>query len=145
VRDELFAGAVGGGVKLNGVPRTVSAAASIRDAELLVSRKEWERGLSRALAGTRARLMASMAHKLARVAAGLADGVLSLKTRKEWGSCAGVALVTAAGGFCTHLDGSPVRFNRRAAPPSGLLAAGPALHPLLLAEAAPLCETGAAR
>ena len=154
VRDELFAGAVGSGVELNGARRTVSAAASIRDAALLVSRKEWERirpgaeaaaALSHALAGTAPRLMASMAHKLARVAAGLADGVLSLKTRKEWGSCAGVALVTAAGGLCTHLDGSPVRFNRSAAPPPGLVAAGPALHALLLAEAAALCESGAAR
>jgi myo-inositol-1(or 4)-monophosphatase len=143
-RDELFAGAVGGGVTLNGARRTVTAAASLADAALLVSRKEWERGLSQALAWTRPGLMASMAHKLARVAAGLADGVLSVKTRKEWGSCAGTALVTAAGGLCTHLDGSPVRFNRSAAPPAGLVAAGPALHALLLAEAARLRETGAA-
>lgn len=139
VRDELFAGAAGGGITLNGAPKAVSAAASIREAALLVSRKEWERGLSQALAGARPpALMASMAHKLARVAAGLADGVLSLKTRKEWGSCAGVALVTAAGGLCTHLDGAPVRFNRGAPPPAGLVASGPALHALLLAEAARL-------
>ncbi|HEY6909430.1 MAG TPA: 3'(2'),5'-bisphosphate nucleotidase CysQ [Myxococcales bacterium] len=134
VRDELFAGAAGRGLTLNGAPRAVTAAASLRDAALLFSRKEWERGLS--LAGAKPALMASMAHKLARVAAGMADGVFSLKTRKEWGSCAGVALVTAAGGLCTHLDGAPVRFNRSAPPPPGLLAAGPALHALLLAEAA---------
>ncbi|HET7786266.1 MAG TPA: inositol monophosphatase family protein [Myxococcales bacterium] len=144
VRDELFAGAVGSGATLNGARTTVSAAASLAGARLLVSRKEWERGLSQALAGTAPGLMASMAHKLARVAGGLADGVLSVKTRKEWGSCAGVALVAAAGGLCTHLDGSPVRFNRSAPPPPGLLAAGPALHALLLAEAARLRGSAAA-
>jgi len=68
VRDELFAGVVGGGVTLNGAPRAVTAASSLRDATLLVSRKEWERGLSQSLRATRPGLMASMAHKLARVA-----------------------------------------------------------------------------
>jgi myo-inositol-1(or 4)-monophosphatase len=135
VRDELFSGSAGAGVQLNGSPASVTAAAYLEAAVLLASAKEWERGLEGSWTGPPPRLVSSMAYKLARIAAGQADGVISAKARKEWGSCAGVALVEASGGLTTHLDGSPVRFNRSAPPPAGLIAAGRRLHPALLREA----------
>jgi fructose-1,6-bisphosphatase/inositol monophosphatase family enzyme len=55
--------------------------------------------------------MASMAYRLARVAAGKEDAVFSLKTRKPWGTCAGTALVLAAGGRVTSLDAEPLVFD----------------------------------
>jgi len=84
-----------------------------------------------------------MAYKLARVAAGLSDGAFSFKRRREWGSCAGVALVVAAGGRATLLDGTAPAFNRRPGePPVGLIAAGAGLHPALLDAVRALAPPG---
>ncbi|MFL5312125.1 MAG: inositol monophosphatase family protein [Myxococcales bacterium] len=132
-RDELFAGRVGAGVTRNGSAVTATEVATIAEARVEVSRKEWRRGLEAHAAALRARPVASMAYKLARVAAGISDGAVSLKRRKEWGTCAGVALVLAAGGRATLLDGSQPAFNRPpGTPPPGLVAAGARLHQALL-------------
>ncbi|HET9579464.1 MAG TPA: 3'(2'),5'-bisphosphate nucleotidase CysQ [Usitatibacter sp.] len=134
VRDELFAGAVGVGATRNGSAIVASDADDLRRARIVVSRKEHE-GLAKLVPGVALAPMTSMSYKLARVAAGLEDGALSRKCRKEWGSCAGVALVLAAGGQATLLDGADIRFNR-AEPkqPLGMVAAGSRLHPQLVHE-----------
>ena len=137
-RDELVAGLLSRGVRLNGRPARATRAAQLHSARLTVGRKSWQRdpdGVGRGLAVIP---VASMAYKLARVAAGMDDGVLSVKRRNEWGTCAGVALVHAAGGHATLLDGSPITFNRAEhEQPLGMLAAGPELHPILLARLRP--------
>jgi myo-inositol-1(or 4)-monophosphatase len=134
-RDELFSGYRGFGASWNGLPVRASLTAPSQRARLLVSRKEWKRGVDSAGAW-QLETMASMAYKLARVAAGREDGVLSLKTRKPWGTCAGTALVLAAGGAVTALDGKEIVFDccgPRTFP--GLVAAGPRLHQQVLALA----------
>lgn len=132
-RGELVAGYRGGGVTLNGAPVTVRDAATLEGAHLHVSSKEWRRGLSDRVAGLPIEPMASMAYKLARVAAGLSDGTFSVTPRKEWGTCAGIALVLAAGGTATLLDGSEIRCNRAELRQRlGMVAAGPRLHPALV-------------
>jgi myo-inositol-1(or 4)-monophosphatase len=132
-RDELIAGSIGSGVTLNGRPVQASATPRLASARLTVSRKEWQRGLARVADGLAIVPVASFAYKLARVASGLDDGVFTAIPRKEWGACAGVALVLAASGRATLLDGSPIAFNRPALKqPLGMLAAGSELHPMLL-------------
>ena len=132
-RDELFAGYEGDGVTCNGNRVQPSAVGRLTDAVIEVSRKEWARGLDQRAASLTVRPTASMAYKLARVAAGLSDGAFSFKRRREWGTCAGVALVVAAGGRATLLDGTALGFNRKPGEaPLGLVAAGPGLHPALL-------------
>ena len=132
-RDEMIAGAQALGVTLNDRPVRVSRAHDLAAARLTVSRKEWQRGLADVCGGLSITPRASLAAKLARVAAGLDDGVFSTIPRKEWGTCAGVALVLAAGGQATLLDGSPIRFNRPELKQAmGMLAAGPELHGALL-------------
>jgi myo-inositol-1(or 4)-monophosphatase len=131
--DELIGGGRGLGVRLNDRPVHVSRADHLASARLSVSRKEWQRGLAELCGGLSVTPRASLAAKLARVAAGLDDGVFTAIPRKEWGTCAGTALVLASGGVATLLDGSPINFNRtELKQPLGMLAAGPALHPLLL-------------
>jgi len=127
-REELFAGGLGMGTRRNGVTAGVSRESDVGRARVSVSRKEHAR-----LAGMLPELalspITSMSYKLARVSAGLDDAALSWKRRKEWGSCAGVALVRAAGGRVTLLDGSEVMFNRaQPTQPMGMLAAGSRLH-----------------
>jgi myo-inositol-1(or 4)-monophosphatase len=138
-REELVAGYRGVGVTLNGAPVRTSAREALRGARLTASPKEWRRsGGGGAVAALPVHPVSSMAYKLARVAAGLSDGAFSTAPRKEWGTCAGVALVLAAGGCATLLDGSPIRFNRaEARQPLGMAASGRRLHaPLLAALAA---------
>jgi len=132
-RDELFAGCEGEGVSCNGKTVHPSAVSRLTDAVVEVSRKEWMRGLDQREAAFDVRPTASMAYKLARVAAGLSDGAFSFKRRREWGTCAGVALVLAAGGRATLLDGRQPVFNRTAGePPVGLVASPSGLHASLL-------------
>ena len=135
-RDELVAGALDHGVTLNGTPVHPSQLSQPEQAHLTISRKEWQRGLPDGLADLCLTPVASMAYKLARVAAGLDDGAVSFKRRKEWGTCAGVALVLAAGGRATLLDGQPIAFNRSEPKQAcGMLAAGCAgLHHQLLSH-----------
>ena len=134
-RDELFSGAEGCGVALNGASVHVSGVADLASARISVSRKEWRRGFQALPGGLPMTPVASMAYKLGRVAAGLDDGVVSMKFRKEWGTCAGVALVRAAGGCATFLDGRDVSFNRPAHTHArGLVAAGPMVRAALLAQ-----------
>jgi myo-inositol-1(or 4)-monophosphatase len=128
-RSQLIAGARGQGVMLNGCKVRVSGASELANARLTVSPKEWGRGLSDLGAGLSVTPTASMAYKLARVAAGLDDGVFSTKPRKEWGTCAGVALVLAGGGRATLLDGSAIEFNRgQVGQAPGLVAGSAALQ-----------------
>jgi myo-inositol-1(or 4)-monophosphatase len=134
-RDELIAGCLSRGVRLNGQPTRATRAAHLQSARLTVGRESCVHDADGDARGPVLIPVDSMAYKLARVAASLDDGVVSLKRRNEWATCAGVALVHAAGGRVTLLDGSPIAFNR-AEPvhPFGMLAAGPKLHPILLAR-----------
>ncbi|HET7824896.1 MAG TPA: inositol monophosphatase family protein [Anaeromyxobacter sp.] len=132
-RGELVAGYRGGGVTVNGAPAAVRDPGALEGARLEVSRKEWRRGLAERVHGLPVEPAASMAYKLARVAAGLSDGAFSIAPRKEWGTCAGIALVLAAGGEATLLDGSEIACNRaELRQRMGMVAAGPRLRPLVV-------------
>ena len=132
-REELVTGAVGRGVTRNGIPARVSDVDHIAGARLSTSSRDVSRGLLPELGAESVIVVASMAYKLARVAAGLEDAALSAVPRKEWGTCAGIALVLAAGGRATLLDGTQIRYNRtELRQPVGMVAAGPALHGELL-------------
>ena len=132
-KNELFLGGQGLGVLHNGKSAGTNAADNLDGARICVSRKEWQSGFMKLVGRIPMTPRASMAHKLARVAAGMDDGVVSIKRRKEWGTCAGAALVLGGGGRVTALDGSNIRFNRRIGEdPSGLVAAGAKLHSRLL-------------
>jgi fructose-1,6-bisphosphatase/inositol monophosphatase family enzyme len=68
--------------------------------------------------------IASMAYKLARVAARLDDATLTLRGRKPWGLCAGVAIARAAGASVVLLGGGEIAIDpSRDRQPDGLIAA----------------------
>jgi myo-inositol-1(or 4)-monophosphatase len=132
-RNEMVRGYRGYGASWNGVPVRTTFGGSPERPRILVSSKEWKRGLETAARNSAAQPMASMAYKLARVAAGREDAVLSLKQRKPWGTCAGTALVLAAGGQVTSLDGeSPIFDCQQPHTFCGLVAASTRLHPSIL-------------
>jgi myo-inositol-1(or 4)-monophosphatase len=133
MRDELFAGTRDGGVRLNGAPVNVSRVFSLESSFVTVSRREWTNTVHDAAVPFRMVAMAGTAYKLARVAAGLDDGMFSLKPRPEWATCAGMALVKSAGGLVTALNGEFIRCNRADLRQQvGMVAAGPGIHSSLL-------------
>jgi myo-inositol-1(or 4)-monophosphatase len=111
---QLFLGAIGLGVTLNGVQAGVTRLDRLAGARVLASRSEVKRGEWRRYQDAPFKLepCGSVAYKLALVAAGLADATWTLVPKHEWDVAAGVALVLAAGGEVLHVDGSRPRFNR---------------------------------
>jgi myo-inositol-1(or 4)-monophosphatase len=133
--DETFAGIVGEGLTYNGAPsRPLSARTQLHGAQVLVSDTEVIDGMwARYQEMLTLEQVGSAAYKLARVAAGLGDAYISLKPKREWDMCAGVALLLAAGGKVTNLDGNEILFNQaEVVVVNGLVAANPTLHTKLL-------------
>jgi myo-inositol-1(or 4)-monophosphatase len=127
--DFLALGGEGLGCHLNGTRTAVSNAQALENARVLASRTEVNRGQWDHWNGTGLEVepMGSVAYKLARVACGLADATWTLVPKHEWDVAAGVALITAAGGWVVDLDGLPPMFNRPNPLMSGLIATGPGL------------------
>ena len=127
--DELFAGVVGAGATYNGNPARVSAVTELAQTRVLASRSEDKRGEWDAFKGkVQVVLTGSVAFKLALIAAGKGDATFSLTPKNEWDICAGAALIEAAGGRVTYLDGQPLRFNQPKTKLSGLIASNGVLH-----------------
>jgi len=141
ITDELFAGARGAGLTLNGTAARTSTTADLRQARILASRSEDKRGEWDAFKPhLRVELTGSVAYKLALIAAGRGDGTFSLTPKHEWDICAGTALIQAGGGRITDCDGQPLRFNRERPLLPGLIATNaPLYEPIraLIAEVAP--------
>jgi len=133
--EELFLGSLAGGFTYNGKPARASQRSDLRDAVILASRSETQRGEWKPFAHApfQVRAVGSVAYKLARVAAGLADATFSLTPKHEWDVAAGAALVESAGGFVCTLDQQPLECNRRSPLLPGLVAGGRSLRNALQA------------
>jgi myo-inositol-1(or 4)-monophosphatase len=126
---DLFAGQRGGGVTLNGRAVSVSDRADFAGSRIDASRSEVKRGEFAPFDGrVRLQIVGSIAYKLARVAAGLADATWSRGPKNEWDICAGALLVAEAGGRCLDLAGQPFRFNRPQPKVNGIMADNGRLH-----------------
>ncbi|CAN5719363.1 3'(2'),5'-bisphosphate nucleotidase CysQ [soil metagenome] len=143
-RDELYHAVRGGGAfveRQGGAPVRLQMSEDSVDAQgtLLASRTEISAGDFAAFAdGWRIEPVGSTAYKLARVAA--ADGVafVSRGPKSEWDICAGVLIVTEAGGSVTDMTGAEPHFNRRDPYVHGIIAANRTLHAVLLRRVAEL-------
>lgn len=126
--DELFLGSVESGITYNGAPAHTSRRNTLRGATVLASRSETKRGEWKRFetAPFEVQPMGSVAYKLARVSAGLADITFTLTPKHEWDVAAGAALVLSGGGFVETLDG-PMVSNQGDPLISGLIAGGPLL------------------
>jgi len=100
VTNETFLGSVGSGITYNGHPARASQRNSLQGALVLASRSETKRGEWKEFenAPFQVQPMGSVAYKLARVAAGLADVTFTLVPKHEWDVAGGSALVLSSGG-----------------------------------------------
>lgn len=132
--NEMILGAMDCGVSYNGKPARTSQRKSLKGSLILASRSEIKRGEWQAFTGGeyQIRPMGSVAYKLGRVAAGLADATFTFSPKNEWDVVAGAALVESAGGFVAMLDKTSLTANRPSPLLPGLLASGPYLKDELL-------------
>jgi len=128
--DEIFLGSLDLGLTYNAKPAQASQRKDLEGAVILASRSESKRGEWTQFAGApfKVQAMGSVAYKLARVSAGLADATFTLTPKNEWDVAGGAALVLSGGGFVLNLDQSPLACNNRSPLLSGLLAGGPHLR-----------------
>ena len=133
--NETFLGAVDWGVVYNGQTAHASQRKSLQGASALASRSEIKRGEWKKFEQGPLQIVAmgSVAYKLARVSAGLADVTFTLTPKNEWDVAAGTALVLSGGGFVTTLENAPLRANNQNPLLSGLIAGGPNLREDLFA------------
>jgi myo-inositol-1(or 4)-monophosphatase len=133
---ELFEAVRGRGAWLDGDPVRVSAQGGLAGARLVSSRGElrgrrWPELIPEAGFAT----VGSLAYKLALVACGRFDGLISLRRTWDWDVAAALLLVTEAGGRISLADGTPLRLNRPEPYHAGLVAgATPDLHGALVAR-----------
>ena len=96
---------------------------------MLASRSETARGEWKAFENVvKTRSIGSVAYKLALVAAGRADATFTMKPKSEWDIASGVALLIAAGGRVSDIDGTNLRFNKPSVKLKGFVASNTLLH-----------------
>ena len=125
MRDALYAAAWGQGATLNGTPITSLGDKPIDTATLLTTKptvepKHWAAGVP----PFKRTFRSSLAFRLALVAEGRFDGMLTFRPTWEWDVAAGSLIVTEAGGHATTKDGQAPRFNNSHPQINGMVAAG---------------------
>jgi len=136
--DRLFAATLGGPATLNGAPIQASAQPGIDGATILtpavnLKPEFWPGGVP----DLKRSFRTSVAYRLALVAQGRFDGMLSFRQGWEWDIAAGSLIAARAGATVTDRHGQPLQFNRPTPRSDGLIAAAPGLHAALRARLAP--------
>ncbi len=133
--DEFYAAAVGAGASLNGRRVQATASQTMTGAHLLVSRSEMQkRRWNTVFDDCTVTAISSVAYKMARVAAGQADAVLSLWPKSDWDLAAGDLLIREAGGRVATPDGAELVYNRERPRHPGIIAGGTLLFDRLRAR-----------
>ena len=133
VLDKLYVAASGAGAKLNGTPIRAADPGEIGAATILAPRVATQPQFWKPPAPAFERhFRPSLAYRLALVAEGRFDAMLTLRPAWEWDIAAGVLIVTEAGGVATDRRGGALSFNTPSRQTAGAVAAGPDLHRRLI-------------
>lgn len=137
LRQKLYAAARGQGATLNGAPITASKRSVLAGAELLAARpafdaKHWKDGMPDLKRAYRP----SLAYRLALVAEGRFDGMLTLRRSWEWDIAAGALLLSEAGARVSDRQGKALRFNKADPASNGVVASSSNIHAELVAALA---------
>ena len=137
-KGRLYAASAGAGASRNGAPIAAAAPPALDGAQMLVTKPNlaphlWRRGVP----GWTRHFRPSLAYRLALVAEGRFDGMLTLRDSWDWDVAAGALIAAEAGARVTDRTGAPLRFNAARRKTSGLLAAPEPLHGETLDRLAP--------
>ena len=130
---EFFHAMLGKGAFLNDAPIAASKKSTLDGALLIASgglfkKKIWKEPWPE----VETKWVNSVAYRLALVASGRADATISLSNKSEWDLAAAALMVEEAGGVVTDHHGAAHVYNRASPRFPSLVAAGKALHPLLI-------------
>jgi myo-inositol-1(or 4)-monophosphatase len=133
MEDKLYAAAKGHGATLNDAPIRVSETNDLEQASALVTRPNiqpfhWKGGVP----PFRRAYRPSIAYRLALVAEGRFDLMLTFRDTWEWDIAAGAILIAEAGGTVSDADGGRIAFNARSPMARGIVAAPGPLHRSLM-------------
>jgi myo-inositol-1(or 4)-monophosphatase len=133
--EQLFAAARGRGATLNGAAISVSATHALEGSRMLVAKDvighpAWPQAWPPLTAASRA----SIAYRMALVACGEFDSMMSLSSKYEWDIAAGDLIVREAGGRVTSHTGAALTYNQPAPRLRSVICAGPAMHDAILAR-----------
>jgi len=120
----------GSGAFLNQQAINVSDCRQLAEATVLAAKpaldaQNWRLPLP---AGLQRRHKPSLAYRMALVAQGEFDAMITLRDTWDWDICAGALIAAEAGARVSDKAGNPLFFNRSGVTSSGVLAASPPLH-----------------
>jgi myo-inositol-1(or 4)-monophosphatase len=127
-REECFTAQLNQGARLNGLPIHASDQTEIEGSRLLANRSlftDWP--------PMQIETFSSIAYRVALVAAGQFDAMVSLTSKRDWDLAAADIILAEAGGRLVDLDGKTAIYNAPAAIHGATIAAGPGLIGPLLA------------
>lgn len=130
----FYGAALGHGTHLNDQPVQMSARAGLSGAQVLAAKpqlqpQQWPGGVPQ----IERHFRPSLAWRMALVAEGAFDAMLTLRPTWHWDIAAGALLISEAGGIATSGQGAHLRFDTDHPASDGVIAANPALHAALLA------------
>ncbi len=133
VRDKLYLAREGNGATLNGASVKASARGELDGATVLSPKVSfrpefWTAGPP----PVERHFRPSLAYRMALVAEGRFDAMMTLRPAWEWDIAAGALLVAEAGGEVTDRRGRSLTFNSPARQTEGVVTAGGAVHAALL-------------
>ncbi|MBT8408049.1 MAG: 3'(2'),5'-bisphosphate nucleotidase CysQ [Alphaproteobacteria bacterium] len=132
-RDKLYSAALGKGAQLNGAPIESSGRSELADAAILATRHTFDdRYWQRPLPEIARHFRPSLAYRLAAVAEGRFDAMLTLRDSWEWDIAAGALIATEAGASVTDRRGARLQFNSPGAQTAGVVVGAPDIHAGLL-------------
>lgn len=126
--DDMYCAVAGGGATLNGAPVAVSARRELAGAGVAGPRMMMRHPAFEDAGIEFARVVPSLALRLALVAGGSVDAAVVREGAHDWDLAAADLLVHEAGGRLTTLDGEPLTYNRPAIRHPALIAAPDGLH-----------------
>jgi myo-inositol-1(or 4)-monophosphatase len=133
ISEEMFSGAAGQGAHVNGKRLRVTAKVQLEHIRLFVGRDVIEDpGWPTPWPPMTVEARASIAYRMALVAKGEFDAMISLSDKSDWDVAAGDLIVHEAGGRVTAIDGQGLRYNQPRPVQKGVVCANPALHDRLL-------------
>lgn len=138
-RGLLYSAARGRGAWLNGEAIRAGDRRELTQAKILAARpnlegRHWRAGTA---PGFQSAYRPSLAYRMALVAQGRFDGMLTLRPSWEWDIAAGDLILREAGALVTDRTGATLRFNNPRPQLNGVIAAGRAIHDRIAAALAP--------
>jgi myo-inositol-1(or 4)-monophosphatase len=133
IADKMYLGGDGAPATLNGEPMRVTDVASLGGSRIIAKKRFFEHDQWKVKwPEMKVSWRDAIALRMAVVARGDSDAVILPGWKHEWDIAAGVAIIEAAGGRVSDPWGAPVKFNQPTPRAPGVVAAGPALHALLI-------------